>query len=141
VKSVEISVSRNVEGYPFAAIMKLEHYEEIAQKLANAVKCLCTGDIKGKLFPLDGISDDARKSLTDAGMYCRNDDDELKSANAARFWPQGRAIYANDARNFFVWCNRQDHFKFIACDSCGNLSKIAFDTTFDYNPTHCSIFA
>lgn len=128
VKSIEISCIRNVEGFPFAAIMTIDQYEEILKKLANVTRCLCSGGLKGKLYPIEGMSDETRKSLIDSNMMLKSDNTQLKAANAMRFWPSGRAIYENEAKTFYIWCNYEDHFKFIVKECNGNLSKISSDT-------------
>lgn len=123
VKTIRISCRRNVADYPFAAIMSYEQYGEIAEKLAKIAKCLCGNDLKGKFHPLDVISNDTYQSLVKQGLMFTDDNQYLKAANASRFWPAGRAIYVNENMNFCVWCNKDDHFKFIGIDSCGNLRK------------------
>lgn len=131
VKHIQISCIRNISGFPFASIMSVEQYEVVMKKLTNSVRCLCAGVLRGKLHPLEGINEDTRQSLIDKRIIFKNDDEVLKAANATRFWPMGRAIYVNDAQNFYVWCNQQDHLKFIACDGNGNLSKITHDAAFN----------
>lgn len=47
----------------------------------------------------------------------------LKAANGARFWPTGRGIFINDAKTFAVWCNEEDHLRFISKGQGGSLRK------------------
>lgn len=123
VKTIRISCRRNLADYPFAAIMTFEHYEEIMEKLNKIAKCLCGNDLKGKFYPLDGMTDETYKTLTKECLMFSDDDPILKSANACRFWPSGRGIYVNENNTFSVWCNKEDHFKFIGIDSCGSLRE------------------
>ncbi len=127
VKTIRVSCRRNIKGYPFAPLLSFEQYEEILDKFACATKCLCGGNLKGKLYPLEGISDEDRCTFASNGLLFSNDDEALEAANGYRFWPTGRGIFANEEMNFVVLCNQQDHFKFIGIDLCGNLSECEFD--------------
>lgn len=123
VKSIRISCRRNIADYPFASNMTFEQYEEIFDKLQKITKCLCGSDLKGKLYPLDGMTNEIHKILTKENLMFCDDDELLKAANACRFFPSARGIYANENMTFALWCNKEDHFKFIGIDSCGNLRK------------------
>lgn len=124
VKTIRVSCRRNVLDFPFAPIMNFQNYEEILDKLACAAKCLCGSDLRGKLYPFEGMSDIDRKMFIQNGLMFSNDDEYLQAANVYRFWPTGRAIFINDGMNFSIWCNQQDHFKFIGIDFNGNLSEL-----------------
>lgn len=122
-KSVRISCRRNVLDFPFAPLMNMDQYEDIIDKMSCAAKCLCGSDLKGKLYPLEGMSEDDRKMLIKNGLMFSNDSEEFKAANGYRYWPIGRAVFVNDKKNFSIWCNQQDHFKFMGIDVDGNLSE------------------
>jgi creatine kinase/arginine kinase len=124
VKTIRVSCRRNVEGFPFSPIMNFDQYEDILDKLACAAKCLCGSDLKGKLYPFEGMSDEDHKMFVQNGLMFSNDDECLQAANIYRFWPTGRAIFINDSMNFSILCNQQDHFKFIGIDFNGNLSEL-----------------
>lgn len=124
VKTIRVSCRRNVLDFPFAPLMNFDQYTEILDKLACAAKCLCGSDLKGKLYPLEGMSDDDRKMFTQNGLFFKNDDECLEAANGYRFWPTGRGIFINDSMNFSILCNQQDHFKFIGIGIDGNLSEL-----------------
>lgn len=123
VKSVEISCIRNISDYPFASIMTLDHYDEIMKRFAGIVKCMCTGNLKGKFYGLDSIPTAARKSLLDSKILFTNDCPLLKAANVYRFWPNGRGVFINEMQNFYVWCNQTDHLKFFVKESGGNMRE------------------
>lgn len=122
VKSIRISCSRAINGYPFAAIMSMKQYEEIMERVQNAVSCM-SGDLKGKFHPLDIMDQDLRKILIDQELLFSEPDENLKIASATRFWPIGRGIFINDAKNFAIWCNEEDHLRFISMENSGNISK------------------
>ena len=43
-----------------------------------------------------------------------------------RHWPDGRGIFANDAKNFLVWTNEEDHTRIISMEMGSNI-KAVFD--------------
>lgn len=125
VISIRISCSRSVESFPFAAIMSMEQYEQIMNKIQNRTKCLC-GDLKGKFHSLEGIDPDFKKKLIDENLMFKENDPLLKAANGTRFWPAGRGIFINEAKTFVIWCNEEDHLRFISMEQGSNLSKISW---------------
>jgi protein-arginine kinase len=38
-----------------------------------------------------------------------------------RFWPTGRGFFINEEKNFLLWCNEEDHLRFISLDTGGDL--------------------
>lgn len=122
VQLIRIECSRSVDCFPFAAIMTFEHYEEIMSKLQKATKCM-SGSLKGKFYPLEAMDLDLKKSLIDEKILFDENNDVLKAARATRFWPTGRGIYVNEAKTFAVWCNQEDHLRFVSLEKGGNLSK------------------
>ncbi|KAL7035706.1 hypothetical protein ACKWTF_008516 [Chironomus riparius] len=121
VKSIEISCIRNIAEYPFAPIMSFENYDEIQKRLVGVVKCLCSGGLKGQFFDLENMTNEARKSFNDNKILFKDDCPVLKAANVYRFWPTGRGIYVNESKNFYIWCNQKDHFKFFVKELSGNM--------------------
>lgn len=121
VLSVSVECSRNVECFPYAAIMSMEQYEEILGKLQRATKCM-SGGLKGNFYPLEGINLEVKKTLVSEKIMFESNE-VLKAANAARFWPTGRGVYVNEAKTFVIWCNQEDHLRFISLGDGANLSK------------------
>lgn len=120
--SICLHCCRSVENFPFAAIMSVEHFEEIIAKVQSSTKCLC-GDLKGIFHPLEGMDSELKKTLNDAKILFEERKPTLKAANATRFWPTGRGIFVGEAKTFVVWCNEEDHLRFISMEQGGNLSK------------------
>ncbi|PIK60684.1 creatine kinase, mitochondrial [Apostichopus japonicus] len=50
----------------------------------------------------------------------------LTCAGMARDWPDARGIWHNDAKNFLVWVNEEDHTRLISMEKGGNM-KAVFD--------------
>jgi arginine kinase len=122
VISIKIQCIRSIDCFPFAANMNMDHYEEIMRKIMTVTKCM-SGDFKGKFYPLEGMDKDVKKMLIDGGIVFLENNQLLKSANATRFWPTGRGVFVNEAKTFVVWCNEEDHLRFVSMEKGGNLSK------------------
>ena len=42
----------------------------------------------------------------------------------ARDWPDARGIWHNDAKNFLVWVNEEDHARVISMEKGGNMRRV-----------------
>ena len=42
----------------------------------------------------------------------------------ARDWPDARGIWHNEAKNFLVWINEEDHLRVISMEKGGNIKKV-----------------
>ena len=124
IVSTRIRCGRSLDGFPFAAILKIEQYEEIRNKLQEAVKSL-SGDLKGKFYSLEAMTKEMKKQLIEEHILFKEDDKYLSSANACRFWPISRGIFINDAKTFAIWCNEEDHVRIISMESGANISKVS----------------
>lgn len=122
VISTRIQCSRSIDCFPFVANMSFDNYEEVLTKIQTATKCM-SGDLKGKFFALDDMEKDLMKTLTEEGLIFSENNQELKAAKASKFWPSGRGVYINEAKTFAVWCNEEDHLRFVSVEKGGNFSK------------------
>ena len=123
VLTVRVDCCRNVEGYPFISNMSMDQFEEIMKTVQSATRCL-SGDLKGKFYTLDSIDKDMKTSLTNEGLMFPECSPTLKAANTDRFGPTGRGLFVNEANTFTIWCNQEDHLRFISMGKGGNLSEI-----------------
>lgn len=48
----------------------------------------------------------------------------LLSSRMARDWPDARGIWHNDAKNFLVWVNEEDHLRVISMEKGGNMRGV-----------------
>lgn len=120
--SIRIHCCRSMADYPLAPIMTLEHYEGVMGEFQSVTRTF-TGDMMGKFHPLEGMEEDLKKSLIAENLLFKSCKNELKAANAMRFWPTGRGVFLNDEKTFAIWCNEEDHLRFISTELGGNLRK------------------
>lgn len=48
----------------------------------------------------------------------------LLASGMARDWPDARGIWFNDAKNFLVWVNEEDHMRIISMERGGNMKSV-----------------
>lgn len=76
--SVHMHCSRSIECFPFSAIMSIEQYEDIMNKVQSATKCL-SGEIKGKFHPLESMDPGFKMSLIDDNNHVQREKPHFKS--------------------------------------------------------------
>jgi len=93
------------------------------------------GDLKGDYWPLRGsrsygekplgMTKEMEKELRKAGnLFQQPDSTLLLSSGCGRHWPDARGIFHNEAKNFFVWVNEEDHMRIISMEEGDNVVNI-----------------
>ncbi|CAH1773230.1 unnamed protein product [Owenia fusiformis] len=123
VVSTRVRVGRSCEGYAFPPTIKTEAREEMKCKMVEAFDTF-EGEHKGKYYPLEGMSPEDQKKLTEDHFLFNDSDRFLKSAGGYNDWPKSRGIYHNDNKTFLVWCNEEDHIRIISMQMGGNLGEV-----------------
>ncbi|KAH8364709.1 hypothetical protein KR084_010286 [Drosophila pseudotakahashii] len=123
IVSTRVRCGRAVKGYPFNPCLTEQDYQELESKICGAVTSL-SGEYKGKYMPLTGMDKCVQDKLIADHFLFKEGDRFLAAAGASRFWPTGRGIFLNDAKNFLVWCNEEDHIRIISMEKGGDLGKV-----------------
>jgi len=128
VHSTRIRVGRNLSAFPLSpAIGKNER--TYLEYLAGLTFPKLTGDLVGKYFPLEGMSEKDRKQLVDDHFLFVSGDKNLEAAGMERDWPGGRGIFHNTDKTFLVWVNEEDQFRIISMQKGGDF-KAVFERLF-----------
>ncbi|KAJ8919942.1 hypothetical protein NQ315_006471 [Exocentrus adspersus] len=120
VISTRVRCGRSVEGYPFAPSISQSQLWELESKMMAVLSDL-PGELKGTYYPLSGMTREVQQNLIDDHFLFKEGDRFLQSANACRFWPEGRGIYHNANKTFLVWVNEEDHLRIISLQKGGDL--------------------
>jgi len=81
--------------------------------------------IPGKYYPLSKMTDKEQDQLIeDHFLFDKPVSPLLLSAGMARDWPDARGIWHNDAKNFLVWVNEEDHLRVISMQKGGNMREV-----------------
>ncbi|XP_037073687.1 arginine kinase-like [Pollicipes pollicipes] len=123
VISTRVRCGRSMQGYPFNPCLTEAQYKEMQDKVSGTLNNM-EGELKGKYYPLAGMTKDVQQKLIDDHFLFKEGDRFLQAANACRFWPTGRGIYHNDNKTFLVWCNEEDHLRIISMQKGGDLGQV-----------------
>lgn len=79
----------------------------------------------GKYYPLSKMTDEEQDQLIeDHFLFDKPVSPLLMSSRMARDWPDARGIWHNDAKNFLVWVNEEDHLRVISMEKGGNMRGV-----------------
>ena len=121
--STRIRVGRNLDGYPLGPGVTKEQRLEIMNKVVAACNTF-TGDLKGKFYPLEGMSKEDQTQLIEDHFLFKEGDRFLAAANLNRDWPSGRGIFHNDEKTFLVWVNEEDQLRIISMQKGANIKQV-----------------
>merc|ERR1712012_360551 len=83
------------------------------------------GPLKGKYYPLNGMTEEQQdKLIEDHFLFDKPVSPLLLASGMARDWPDARGIWHNDAKNFLVWINEEDHLRLISMELGGNINAV-----------------
>ncbi|EDW80113.1 uncharacterized protein Dwil_GK24279 [Drosophila willistoni] len=123
IVSTRVRCGRSVQNFPFNPCLTEYDYGELECMIANALGTL-SGEYSGAYMPLINMDKSQQQKLIDEHFLFKEGDRFLEAAGASRFWPAGRGIYFNKARNFLVWVNEEDHIRIISMEKGGDLGKV-----------------
>ena len=84
-----------------------------------------SGEYKGKYYPLSSMTEAEQDQLIDDHfLFDKPVSPLLTCAGMARDWPDARGIWHNDAKNFLVWVNEEDHSRVISMEKGGNIKNV-----------------
>ena len=83
-----------------------------------------TGDLKGKYYSLETMTDAERKQLIADHFLFKGGDKYLESCGLEREWPKNRGIFHNDAKTFLVWVNEEDQLRIISMQKGSNILEV-----------------
>jgi creatine kinase len=125
---------RSVRGFRLPPCNSFQERRDIEACLVKGLLQL-DGELKGDYFPLagsksyapkpNGMSHDEEEALRNAGnLFQEPDSTLLLSSGCGRHWPDARGIFHNEARNFFVWINEEDHSRIISMEKGDDVRAI-----------------
>lgn len=123
IVSTRIRVGRNFVKYPLGPAISKEQRENIEKEASFALNSL-DGKLKGKYYPLEGMSEEISKQLIQDHFLFKAGDRFLEAAGLNRNWPSGRGIYHNEEKTFLVWVNEEDQLRIISMQSGGDIKEV-----------------
>ena len=107
---------------------------EIERILSKALLGL-EGELKGDYYPLahstsyipkpGGMSMAEEQAMrADNLLFKEPELPALLASGMGRNWPDGRGIFANEAKNFLVWANAEDHTRMISIEMGSDIKAV-----------------
>lgn len=124
VLSSRVRTGRSIRGFCLPPHCTRAERKAVETCVSEALATL-DGELAGKYFPLSGMTDAEQEQLiADHFLFDKPVSPLLTASNMARDWPSGRGIWHNDAKNFLVWINEEDHTRVISMEKGGNMKKV-----------------
>jgi creatine kinase len=125
---------RSVRGFRLPPCNTFDERREIERLVVKGLLSM-EGELKGDYFPLcgsrsypakpNGMSEAKEEQLRSRGnLFQEPDSTLLLSSGCGRHWPDARGIFHNDAMNFFVWINEEDHMRIISMEKGDDIKAI-----------------
>lgn len=124
VLSSRVRTGRCIRGYKLPPVCDRGERSAVEKIVCDALATL-DGSLKGKYFPLTGMTDaDQEKLIDDHFLFDKPVSPLLIASGMARDWPQGRGIWHNNEKTFLVWINEEDHTRVISMEKGGNMKGV-----------------
>ena len=123
IVSTRVRIARNLAGFPLGAAISAEERREVESRVVAVLEAL-TGELAGKYFSLEKMTDSERKQLIADHFLFKGGDKFLASSGLERDWPQARGIFHNVDKTFLVWLNEEDQLRIISMQKGFDLGQI-----------------
>ena len=123
ILSTRIRVGRNVKDLPLGPAITKEQRDSV-EKDVSEVLVAFDGNLAGKYYPLNNMSEADSKSLIKDHFLFKAGDRFLEAAGLNRDWPNGRGIFHNDDKTFLVWINEEDELRIISMEKGGDIKGV-----------------
>ena len=124
VFSCRVRTGRSIRGYCLPPHCSRSERRAIEKILTVALQKL-DGEFHGKYYPLNKMTEEEQEELiSDHFLFDKPVSPLLTCSGMARDWPDARGIWHNDAKNFLVWVNEEDHCRIISMEKGGNMKGV-----------------
>ena len=124
VLSSRVRTGRSIRGFclpPFCSRAERRAVEKVSMAALESLE----GPLKGKYYPLGKMTEEEQQHLIDDHfLFDKPVSPLLLSSRMARDWPDARGIWHNDAKNFLIWVNEEDHTRVISMQKGGNMREV-----------------
>jgi len=133
VLSTRVRSSRNVSGFMLPPFTDFIQRRKTERAVVTGLEDM-TGELKGEYFPLhgsrsypkvrEGMSREKEQQLSSIGMVWEPLSVNQLSQGMGRCWPDARGVFHNDAMNFFVMVNEEDHMRMVSMQKGDNMKEV-----------------
>lgn len=124
VLSSRVRTGRSIKGIALPPHCSRAERRKVEKVACDALAKLA-GELKGKYYPLKGMTDQQQEQLiADHFLFDKPVSPLLTASGMARDWPDARGIWHNDKKNFLVWVNEEDHLRVISMEKGGDMKAV-----------------
>jgi len=124
VFSCRVRTGRSIRGFCLPPHCNRAERRAVEKISIDALNKLDNG-FKGKYYPLSTMTDAEQDQLiNDHFLFDKPVSPLLTCAGMARDWPDARGIWHNEAKNFLVWINEEDHTRMISMEKGGDMASV-----------------
>ena len=123
INSTRIRVARNLAAYPLGTAVTRQQRKEI-EKLVTSALGTFEGELKGKYYSLETMTDGEKKQLIADHFLFKGGDKYLQSAGLENDWPEARGIFHNNDKTFLVWVNEEDQLRIISMQKGSDIKAV-----------------
>merc|ERR1719408_493126 len=134
VISTRVRTGRSIRGLRLPPCCTKAERRELERVMAKALLGL-EGPLRGDYYPLahsnsyvpkpGGMSQAEEEAMREEHFLFQEPDSTLLlSSGMGRHWPDARGIFANDAKNFLVWTNEEDHTRIISMQMGADIKEV-----------------
>merc|ERR1719326_1263917 len=134
VISTRVRTGRSIRGLRLPPCILKDERREVERVMSKALVML-DGELKGDYYPLAGSNSYVPKPggmsqieeetmREDHFLFQEPDSTLLLASGMGRHWPDARGIFANEAKNFLVWCNEEDHTRIISMEMGADIKNV-----------------
>ena len=123
ILSTRIRGGRSVAGLPLPPQASRAARRETERLIAGALTSL-DGDLKGKYYPLNGMTAEDNDRLVHDHFLFENPGAYEIEGGFGRDWPDNRGIFHNDSKTFLVWVNEEDHMRIISMQKGSDVTQV-----------------
>merc|ERR550537_733439 len=134
VISTRVRTGGSIRGMRLPPTCSKNERREVERILAKSLLSL-GGELKGDYYPLaysqsyipkpGGMTMAEEEKMREEHFLFQEPDSTLLLASGmGRHWPDARGIFANDAKNFLVWCNEEDHTRIISMEMGADIKNV-----------------
>jgi len=124
VLSCRVRTGRSIRGISLPPWCTRAERRAVETIVTDALSQL-DGHLKGMYYSLTTMTDEEQEQLiNDHFLFDKPVSPLLLSARMARDWPDARGIWHNEAKDFLVWINEEDHTRVISMQQGGNMKEV-----------------
>lgn len=123
VVSSRVRAGRSIRGFALPPWCSRAERRRVNQILSEALDEM-SGNFSGKMYSVASLNENEQAALAkDSIGFSKPCCPFVLTSGTARDWPDQRAIWHNNQKNFIVWVCESDHAKVISLQKGGNMKE------------------